>query len=56
MVKQVELDSQAWVAGGGARQIFKRPSYRKRMWMGFFTQYSAQVTGALSTVSMQSFF
>ncbi|KIJ68169.1 hypothetical protein HYDPIDRAFT_107835 [Hydnomerulius pinastri MD-312] len=47
MVKQVEMDSQAWVAGGGARQMFTKPSYRKRMWMGFFTQYAAQATGAM---------
>ena len=51
MVKQVEVDSQAWVAGGGARQMFKRPSYRKRMWMGFFTQYAAQATGAMVVYS-----
>ncbi|KAF8444568.1 general substrate transporter [Boletus edulis BED1] len=47
MVKQVEMDSQAWAAGGGIRQIFTRPSYRKRMWMGFFTQYAAQATGGM---------
>ncbi|KAG6372302.1 general substrate transporter [Boletus reticuloceps] len=47
MVKQVEIDSQAWAAGGGIRQIFTRPSYRKRMWMGFFTQYAAQATGGM---------
>ncbi|KAH7928765.1 general substrate transporter [Leucogyrophana mollusca] len=47
MVKQVEMDSQAWVAGGGARQMLTKHSYRKRMWMGFFTQYAAQATGAM---------
>ncbi|KAH7921398.1 general substrate transporter [Leucogyrophana mollusca] len=47
MVKQVEMDTNAWAAGGGARQMFTKPSYRKRMWMGFFTQYSAQATGAM---------
>ncbi|KAH7910574.1 general substrate transporter [Hygrophoropsis aurantiaca] len=47
MIKQVEMDSKAWAAGGGARQIFTKPSYRKRMLMGFFTQYSAQATGAM---------
>lgn len=56
MVKQVEVDSQAWVAGGGMRQIFKRPSYRKRMWMGFFTQYSAQATGAMVVYSQYATF
>ncbi|KAH7907374.1 general substrate transporter [Hygrophoropsis aurantiaca] len=47
MVTQVELDSRAWIAGGGAWQMLTKPSYRKRMWMGFFTQYAAQATGAM---------
>jgi hypothetical protein len=47
MVKQVEMDSRAWVAGGGARQMYSKPSYRKRMIMGFFTQYAAQATGGM---------
>ncbi|KAG1719299.1 general substrate transporter [Suillus lakei] len=47
MVKQVEMDSYAWIAGGGARQMYNKPSYRKRMMIGFFTQYSAQATGAM---------
>ncbi|KAG0707359.1 general substrate transporter [Suillus ampliporus] len=47
MVNQVEMDSHAWVAGGGARQMYSKPSYRKRMIIGFFTQYAAQATGAM---------
>ena len=46
MVQQVQADNVAWTAGGGHRQIFTKPSYRKRMWMGFFIQYAAQSTGA----------
>jgi hypothetical protein len=45
MVQQVQADSAAW-AQGGNRQLFTKPSYRKRMWMGFFVQYAAQSTGA----------
>ena len=45
MVRQVEVDAAAW-AQGGNRQLFTKPSYRKRMWMGFFIQYAAQSTGA----------
>jgi len=45
MVRQVEVDAAAW-AQGGNRQLFTKPSYRKRMWMGFFVQYAAQSTGA----------
>jgi hypothetical protein len=46
MTQQVRSDNAAWIAGGGHRQIFTKPSYRKRMWMGFFIQYAAQSTGA----------
>ena len=46
MTQQVQSDNAAWIAGGGHRQIFTKPSYRKRMWMGFFIQYAAQSTGA----------
>jgi hypothetical protein len=45
MVQQVQVDESAW-AQGGNRQLFTKPSYRKRMWMGFFIQYAAQSTGA----------
>lgn len=45
MEKQAESDAIAW-ADGGNRQLFTRPSYRKRMFMGFFIQYAAQSTGA----------
>ena len=45
MVKQVQADSAAWAKGGNS-QLFTKPSYRKRMWMGFFIQYAAQSTGA----------
>ncbi len=45
MEKQVQVDASAW-AQGGNRQLFTKPSYRKRMWMGFFIQYAAQSTGA----------
>ncbi|KAK2806789.1 hypothetical protein FQN50_005651 [Emmonsiellopsis sp. PD_5] len=45
MVQQVQSDSAAW-AQGGNKQLFTKPSYRKRMWMGFFIQYAAQTTGA----------
>ncbi|KAG1718999.1 general substrate transporter [Suillus lakei] len=47
MMKQVELDTQAWVTGGGAWQMVTKHSYRKRMWMGFFVQYAAQATGSM---------
>lgn len=47
MAKQVEMDSELWIGGGGVKQLITRPSYRKRMWMGFFTQYAAQSTGAM---------
>ncbi|EJU04820.1 MFS general substrate transporter [Dacryopinax primogenitus] len=47
MVQQVELDQAAWDSGGGFKQIFTKPSYRSRMWMGFFTQYAAQTTGGM---------
>ena len=46
MVQQVQLDSTAW-AQTGNKALFTKPSYRKRMWMGFFIQYSAQTTGAM---------
>lgn len=46
MVEQVRSDNAAWVEGKGHRQIFTKPSYRKRMWVGFFIQYAAQSTGA----------
>ncbi|KAG2345534.1 general substrate transporter [Suillus weaverae] len=49
MVKQVEMDSHAWIAGGGAHQMYSKASYRKRMMIGLFTQYSAQATGAMHT-------
>ena len=45
MTQQVQADASAW-AQGGNRQLFNKPSYRKRMWMGFFIQYAAQSTGA----------
>jgi hypothetical protein len=45
MVQQVRADAAAWSQGGN-RQLFTKPSYRKRMWMGFFIQYAAQSTGA----------
>jgi hypothetical protein len=45
MVQQVQADATAW-AQGGNRQLLTKPSYRKRMWMGFFIQYAAQSTGA----------
>ncbi|KAH7928789.1 general substrate transporter [Leucogyrophana mollusca] len=51
MATQVDMDSQAWATGGGMRQILTKPSYRKRMWMGFFTQYAAQATGSLVVYS-----
>ncbi|EIW82727.1 general substrate transporter [Coniophora puteana RWD-64-598 SS2] len=47
MQKQVEMDSRAWRAGGGMRQTYARASFRKRFLIGFFTQYSAQATGAM---------
>ncbi|KAG2038847.1 hypothetical protein BDR03DRAFT_285882 [Suillus americanus] len=34
MMKQAELDSQAWVTGSGAWKTVTRHSYRKRMWKG----------------------
>jgi hypothetical protein len=46
MEKQVEVDAINWANLGGNKQLFTRPSYRKRMWMGFFIQYAAQSTGA----------
>lgn len=45
IVQQVQVDAAAW-AQGGNRQLFTKPSYRKRMWMGAFIQYAAQSTGA----------
>ncbi|KZT57700.1 sugar transporter family protein [Calocera cornea HHB12733] len=45
MTQQVQLDQAAWERGGGLKQVVTRPSYRKRMWMGFFVQYAAQTTG-----------
>jgi hypothetical protein len=45
MVEQVQADAAAWSAGGN-RQLFTKPSYRKRMWMGFFIQFASQSTGA----------
>jgi len=47
MRKQVEADSKAWTAGGGIRQIFTKPSYRKRFAIGFFTQIAAESTGSM---------
>ncbi|EJU04808.1 general substrate transporter [Dacryopinax primogenitus] len=47
MSQQVLLDQAAWERGGGPWQVVTKPSYRKRMWMGFFTQYAAQTTGAM---------
>ncbi|EIW82728.1 general substrate transporter [Coniophora puteana RWD-64-598 SS2] len=47
MVTQVEADSQAWASGGGIRQIFSKPSYRKRFVLGFLTLYAAESTGSL---------
>ena len=46
MTQQVQNDALAWDQGGN-RQLFTKPSYRKRMWMGFFVQYAAQTTGAM---------
>lgn len=46
MVQQVQVDSTAW-AQTGNKVLFTKSSYRKRMWMGFFIQYSAQTTGAM---------
>ena len=46
MTQQVQVDASAWDQGGN-RQLFSKPSYRKRMWMGFFIQYAAQTTGAM---------
>jgi hypothetical protein len=43
--EQVRADSIRW-AQEGNKQLFTNPSYRKRMWMGFFIQYAAQSTGA----------
>jgi hypothetical protein len=54
MVKQVEMDSHAWIAGGGARQMYSKASYRKRMMMGFFVQYSAQATGGMVVSSISN--
>ena len=45
MSRQVEIDSEVW-AHTGYRALFTKPSYRNRMWMGFFIQYAAQSTGA----------
>ncbi|KAJ6115470.1 hypothetical protein N7486_001248 [Penicillium sp. IBT 16267x] len=45
MVEQVQADAAAWSVGGN-RQLFTKPSYRKRMWIGFFIQYASQSTGA----------
>jgi hypothetical protein len=45
MFEQVQADAAAWSAGGN-RQLFMKPSYRKRMWIGFFIQYASQSTGA----------
>ncbi|KZO90717.1 general substrate transporter [Calocera viscosa TUFC12733] len=47
MVQQVQLDQAAWDRGGGMKQVITKPSYRRRMWIGFFTQYAAQTTGAM---------
>lgn len=47
MVKQVEMDAELWLNKGGIKQLVTKPSYRKRMWMGFFTQYATQSTGAM---------
>jgi len=46
MTQQARNDALAWDQGGN-RQLFTKPSYRKRMWMGFFVQYAAQTTGAM---------
>ena len=45
MTQQVQYDSIAWKAGGW-KQMWTKPSYFKRLWMGFFIQYAAQSTGA----------
>jgi len=47
MVKQAEMDSELWAREGGLKQLWTKRSYRTRMWMGFFTQYAAQSTGAM---------
>lgn len=46
MTQQVTNDALAW-DNGGNRQLFTKPSYRKRMAMGFFVQYASQTTGAM---------
>ena len=45
MKKQVAADAILWTKEGN-KALFTKPSYRKRMWMGFFIQYAAQSTGA----------
>ena len=45
MEKQVAADAILWKDEGN-KALFTKPSYRKRMWMGFFIQYAAQSTGA----------
>jgi MFS family permease len=45
MCQQVEIDNAVW-AETGYKALFVKPSFRTRMWMGFFIQYAAQSTGA----------
>lgn len=45
MTQQVQADAVSWGQGKN-KQLFTKPSYRKRMWMGFFVQVATQATGS----------
>jgi hypothetical protein len=46
MAQQVAVDDAAWKGGGGYKQLWTKPSFRKRMLVGFFTEFAVQTTGS----------
>jgi hypothetical protein len=52
--KQLELDAKKLEAYGGSpwKAVFKKKSYRKRMIIGFMTQWGAEFGGPLIIVSL----
>ncbi|KAG2059127.1 hypothetical protein BDR06DRAFT_766713 [Suillus hirtellus] len=47
MVKHVEMCLHARIAVGGARQMYIKASYRKRMMIGFFTNTLPKLLGVM---------
>ncbi|KAG1839284.1 hypothetical protein C8R48DRAFT_90695 [Suillus tomentosus] len=49
MVKHVEMCLHACIAVGGARQMYSKASYRKRMMIGFFANTLPKLLGVMTT-------